>query len=421
MKNKLLPLYITNFLLVFDDNLLKSLICFISISWVSAEYKSIVMSLATGFLVLPFILFSPYSGFLSKTLNKQKFVVILKIAEILTAMIAIVGFWIENIYIAFFAIFLMGLQGTFFSPLKFALVRDIGGEEKSSIGTGTVEMTTFYGVLIGTSVAGLLSDIDVKYRIFWVGFVFLLITFSGLYTALKIKAVEPKPLTIKIMPLNFATYIIRKFKWSKRSVPGLNNVVLGLSLFWLVASLIQLNLYIHCRDFLQISSTQTGIILALVAVSIGTGSFLSGLVAKDKVEMGLIPLGGTGFIISIFAIYFFNPKGIAFIILIMCAALTAGFFKTPLNAWMQVKVKGRRLGDAVAYNNMMNFVFILFSAAIFGFVPESPVKSRIVFLIVGILSVFMIVLLTLKTKGVAESVKRLLKINTNGQKGQNIT
>ena len=416
MKNKLLPLYITNFLLVFDDNLLKSLICFLSIAWVPVAYKSIVMSLATGFLVLPFILFSPYSGFLSKTLIKQKFVIILKIAEILTAIIAILGFWIENIYIAFFAIFLMGLQGTFFSPLKFALVRDIGGEEKSSIGTGTVEMTTFYGVLIGTSIAGLVADIDIKYRILWVGFVFLLISFSGLLSAMRIKAVEPKPLTIKIKPLNFITFIIRKYKWSDRNVKGLNNVVLGLSLFWLVASLIQLNLYIHCRDFLKISSTQTGIILALVAVSIGTGSFLSGLVAKDKVEMGLIPLGGTLFFLSIFAIYFFNPTGIAFIILIMLAAMTAGFFKTPLNAWMQVNVKGRRLGDAIAYNNMMNFIFILFSAAIFGFVPEGSDKSRTVFLIVGILSVFMILLLTIKTKGVSESVKRLLKLSINEEK-----
>ncbi len=413
MKNKLLPLYITNFLLVFDDNLLKSLICFISIFWVSAAYKSIVMSLATGFLVLPFILFSPYSGFLSKTLNKQKFVIYLKIAEILTAMIAIVGFWVENIYIVFFAIFLMGLQGTFFSPLKFALVRDIGGEEKSSIGTGTVEMTTFYGVLIGTSVAGLLSDINVRYRIIWVGCVFMFITISGLYTAMKIKADEPKPLTIRKIPLNFITFIIRKYKWSNRSVKGLNNVVLGLSLFWLVASLIQMNLYIHCSDYLKLSPTQTVIVLALVAVSIGTGSFLSGLIAKDKVEMGLIPLGGTGFVMSILAIYFFNPTGIAFIILIMLAALTAGFFKTPLNAWMQVNVKGRRLGDAVAYNNMMNFVFILFSAAIFGLVPESPDKSRIVFMIIGIMSVFMILLLTMKTEGVAESFKRLLKIDTN--------
>ncbi|OQA01270.1 MAG: Lysophospholipid transporter LplT [Bacteroidetes bacterium ADurb.Bin408] len=409
MKNKLLPLYLTNFLLVFDDNLLKSLICFISVYWVPDAYKSVVMSLATGFLVLPFILFSPYAGYLSKKLNKRQFVVYLKTAEILTTLIAITGFWTENIYLVFLGIFLIGLQGTFFSPLKFALVRDIGGEEKSSIGTGTVEMTTFYGVLIGTAAAGLLTDIDLRYRMLWIGAAFIMVSVSGLITALQIRASEPKALTLHIAPLNFINYIIRKYKWANNHVKGLNNIVLGLSLFWLVASLIQLNLYVHCIDYLGISSTKTGVILALVAIAIGTGSFVSGLIAKEHVEVGLIPLGGTLFIGSIMAIFIFNPKGIAFVALIMLAALTAGLFKTPMNAWMQVHVKGRKLGDAVAYNNLINFIFILISAGIFG-ITESLYGSRAVFLVVGLLSVLMIVLLTINTKGIKESIHRLLKI-----------
>lgn len=367
------------------------------------------MSLATGFLVLPFILFSPYAGYLSKKMNKRQFVVYLKMAEIATTFIAIAGFWFENIYFVFTGIFLMGLQGTFFSPLKFALVRDIGGEEKSSIGTGTVEMTTFYGVLIGTAAAGFITDIDVRYRILWIGAAFIMVSVSGLLTALQIRAVEPKALSLHIAPMNFITYIIRKYKWANNHVKGLNNIVLGLSLFWLVASLIQLNLYVHCIDYLGISSTQTGVILALVAIAIGTGSFISGLIARKNVEVGLIPLGGTLFIISIMAIFIFNPKGVAFVVLIMLAAITAGLFKTPMNAWMQVHVKGRKLGDAVAYNNLINFIFILISAGIFG-ITESMFGSRAVFLVVGLLSVLMIILLSFNTRGIKESVHRLLKI-----------
>ena len=407
-KNKLLPLYLTNFLGVFDDNLLKNLISFISIYWVAKGHESIIIMLATGFMVIPFILFSPFLGFISKKLSKQKVVIFLKVVEIFIMTLAMFGFWIENIYVVLTAMFLMGLHSTFFSPAKFALVRDIGGEEKSSIGTGTVEMTTFFGVLLGTFCAGFLSDIK-EDRLLWFAGTFLLVTLSGLFSALRIKANEPKALTVKIMPLNFVKFIIRKYKWSDRNVPGLNNVVLGLSLFWLVASLIQMNLLIHCPITMGLSKTQTGIIMALVAISIGAGSFLSGWVAKDKVEMGMIPLGGTGFILSLFAIYIFEPTGIYFTILIMFAALMAGFFKTPLNAWMQVHVKGRKLGDAIAYNNMINFIFILFSALIFG-LAESLSNSVFVFLIIAILSLFMIVLLSVNTKDVFESLKRILKL-----------
>ena len=405
-RGSLLPLYLTNFLGVFDDNLLKNLICFISIYWVSRGNESIIIMLATGFLVLPFILFSPYAGFLSKTFSKQKLVVYLKLAEIFIMLTGILGFWLENIYIVMVAMFLMGFQSTIFSPAKFSLIRDIGGEEKSSIGTGTIEMTTFLGVLIGTFAAGILSDIH-KHRILWIGAVFMFMSLSGFICGLQIKALEPKPLTIRLKPLNFLNFIIRKYKWSNKNVPGLNNIVFGLSMFWLIGSLIQMNLLVHCPLTLGLSNTQTGIIMALVAISVGIGSLVSGIVAKKRVETGIIPIGGTGFILCIFSIYVFNPGGMVFTIFIMLAAFMAGFFKTPMNAWMQVNVKGRKLGDAVAYNNLLNFIFILFSAGIFGLV-ETLFNSRIVFLIVGILSLIMILFLSFQIKDVKESFKRVL-------------
>lgn len=403
-KHSLLPLYFTNFLGVFDDNLLKSLISFISIYWVAEGNESLIIMMATGFMVLPFILFSPYSGFLSKTLQKQRMVVWLKVAEIFIMMIAITGFWFENIFVVLTAMFLMGLQSTFFSPSKFALVRDIGGEEKSSVGTGTVEMTTFFGVLLGTFAAGILSDLEI-YRLLFIGLCFLFITLAGLWAALRIKAEEPPPLSIRIKPLNFISFIIRKYRWAKVSAPGLNMVVLGLSLFWMVASLIQMNLLIHCPITLGFTNTETGIIMALVAVSIGLGSYVSGLVSGKRVELGLVPVGGLAFIATIIIIYVLNPGGYIFVLLIMLAAFTAGFFKTPLNAWMQVHVKGRKLGDAIAYNNMINFIFILFSALMFRSV-ESMWGTLSVFLAVSVLSLVMILVLSLGLNGVGESLTR---------------
>lgn len=403
---RLLPLYLTNFLGVLDDNLLKSLISLIAVSWIAKGNESIIIMLAASFMVIPFIIFSPLAGFLSKTLNKRRTVVLLKVAEIFIMSIAGFGFFLENIYIVMFAMFLMGLQSTFFSPMKFALVRDIGGVEKSSVGTGAVEMTTFFGVLIGTFIAGLISDIE-SHMLLWMTAAFTFITALGLMNALLIKAVEPKPLTIKIKPLNFLLYLRRKYIWSKRITPGLNDVVFGLSMFWLVASLIQLNLFVHCPVTMQMSGTETGITLALVAVAIGLGSYLSGIVAKDRVESGLILLGGIGFISTISAIYIFDPRGITFTLLIMASAFFAGFFKTPLNAWMQVYVKGRKLGDAVAYNNLVNFIFILISALIFGF-SETVFDTRTIFLIVAVLSAGMVIHLTLTIRNMKESLKRML-------------
>lgn len=403
--SNLFPLYATNFFGVLDDNLLKSLISLVAVYWLADGNESIVIMLAAAFMVLPFIFFSPYAGFLSKTLNKRKTVIMLKTAEIAIMVLATTGFWLENIYVVMMAMFLMGMQSTFFSPMKFALIRDIGGVEKSSIGTGAIEMTTFFGVLAGTFVAGVLSDLHSE-RMIWICASFLIITLLGLTNAILIRAKEEKPLTITIKPLNFIAYIRRKFLWSRSYAPGLNDVVIGLSMFWLVASLIQLNLFLHCPKTLGMSGTETGITLAIVAVAIGLGSYLSGAAAGKHVESGFIPIGGIGFILSLLAIYFFNPNGIIFQVLIMIAAFTGGFLKTPLNAWMQVHVKGRKLGDAIAYNNLINFVFILISSGIFGF-TETYFGTRTVFLVVAVLSVLMILHLILSMKGMKESLIRL--------------
>lgn len=384
----LLPLYFTNFLGVFNDNLLKSLISLISIYWVSDGNESIIIMLATAFMVIPFIVFAPFSGYLAKTLKKRKFVVILKTAELIICLISVLGFYFQSIYVVLFAMFLMGLQSTFFSPMKFALVRDIGGEAKSSVGTGTVEMTTFLGVLLGTFLAGILTDLQ-TFKLIFISVSFFSISILGLLNALMIKADEPKGLTLNIIPFNFLTFLIRRIKWSTKNASGLNFVVLGLSLFWMLGSLLQLNLFIHLPITLGVSAFKTGIVLATVAVSIGLGSFISGTIAKERIALELIPIGGSVFTLLMFLIYFLNPKFELFFVLIVIAAFFAGLFKTPLNAWMQVNVKGRQLGDAIAYNNLANFIFILISAGLFAFI-ETNFGSITVFLVSGVITILMI-------------------------------
>jgi len=387
----LIPLYLTNSFVVFNDNLLKGLISLIAVYWVLAGNESIVIMAATAFMVLPFIIFAPFAGYLSKVLIKRNFVIKLKLLELTICIVAIVGFYLSNIYIVLVAMFMLGLQSNFFSPMKFALVRDIGGEENSSIGTGTLEMTTFFGVLVGTFFAGFITDIN-KYRLEWIAIVLLLACCIGLVTAILVKAKEPKPLKLKIIPMNFMLFLIRRIKWSRRNAPGLNTVVVGLSFFWMIGSLLQMNLFVHLPITMGLSAFKTGIILASVAVSIGLGSVVSGLIAKKRIAIELIPIGGSLFILTNLLIFILNPEETIFFILISLAAFLSGIFKTPLNAWMQVYVKGRQLGDAIAYNNLMNFIFILVSAGIFALV-ERFFGSIYVFLVVAVISIIMILFL----------------------------
>ena len=403
------PLFSSNFLGVLNDNLLKNLICFISIYWFPLEYKSIIISLATGFMVLPYIFFSPFSGFLSKTFYKQKIVLYAKFAEIPIMTMAFTGFWIENIYVVMTAMFLMGFQSAMYSPAKFGLITDIGGEESISFGTGFIEALTFMGVLFGFFFAGVISDVK-EDRLIIIAIAFAFVSFSGFISSTFIKATESKPLKQGKLPLNSYTFFRRSHKWSKYNVPGLNNAVFGLSAFWLIGSLIQLNMFAHCPQTLKMTNTQTGIVMALVAISIGFGTWLSGVLSRKNVELGLIPIGGVGLALFDTTIFVLNPNGTVFTILIMLAAFSAGIMKTPINAWMQKNVKGRKIGDTIAYNNLINFVFILVSAGIFGIV-ETMFGTRVVFAVIAVFAWFLVYFLSNNLVGVKESFKRVLRLN----------
>jgi len=76
-------------------------------------------------------------------------------------------------------------------------------------------------------------------------------------------------------------------------------------------------------------------------------------------------LGSIGLGISMFLIAFLNPEKNLFMILIFIGAFFAGFFKIPLNSYIQANVQGRKLGDILGYLNVMVFVFILLSAGIY--------------------------------------------------------
>ena len=75
-------------------------------------------------------------------------------------------------------------------------------------------------------------------------------------------------------------------------------------------------------------------------------------------------------------------------------AFSCGVFKIPLNSWIQTNVKGRMLGDILAYENISEFAFILLSSAIFFLFG-----LREIFLVLFVITLFITVVLFFKIPG----------------------
>ncbi|WP_294142752.1 MFS transporter [uncultured Sanguibacteroides sp.] len=402
-KNKnWLSLFITNYLGVLNDNFLKTLACFICIAWVGKEYESMIVTLASAALVIPYLLFSPLAGRLAKIYKKRKIVVWAKFAELWIMVVAGIGLLTTSTSVVLIAILLMGLQSALFSPSKYGLIRDIGGEEGISFGSGAMEMFAFVGILSGTLLAAFLSE---SVSILGLCGLLFLVALLGWIGSLTIRARESEPLKESHETLNPVKFV-RDMYIRAKDFKGLNLIIIGLAVFWFIGSMIQMTLIVYCRGELGMSDSETGMVMSLAAVGIGAGCYLAGVFSHREVELGLVPWGGIMTGIAFAIIFLFNLQGIAFALLVFLAAFCSGMYKVPLDAWIQANVKGRELGDMLAYSNLITFLFMLFASGCFG-TMEMLWDTKYIFLFLAILTFFMTFVLYKRVKEVRERFKSL--------------
>ncbi|HBS87896.1 MAG: hypothetical protein A2W91_10730 [Bacteroidetes bacterium GWF2_38_335] len=405
MLGKWFPLLSLNFFGILNDSFLKKLFAFVSIYWIAGkendgDLMNFYLGLSGFLFVLPYIVFSPFAGKLSRQYLKRKIVIWAKIAEFPVAVIGGMGFLMNSVYLVLLTIFLMGIISCLFSPAKYGLIRDIGGKEGISFGSGAFEMVAFLGNLSGAVLAGIVADVSGHQDYFIIGLV-ILIAFNGWYSAINIKAVESE--TEKNNESTLKSFV-GSIKWSK-NIPGLLNVILCLGLFWLSVSMVDMVIAVHGPNVLNISKTETGYIIAGVAVCVAAGSLAAGLLSGKKVRLSLVPIGAIGFSIPFTMIYFLNPAVELFTLLLLIAAFFAGIYMVPLNAFIQDRVEGRKLGDILAFNNFSIFSFVLTSAVIFMVIENSVM----VFLAIAAVSWIMIALSIILHPGIIKLFIKLFR------------
>ena len=363
--NSFLPLYVTNFFGTLNDNFLKTLASFTVIGWLSDErVKSLAMGVTAGALVLPYILCSPLADRLTAVLEKRRIVRFAKWAELPIMAVAIAGFAMKSPWLVIGAILLMGLQSSLYSPAKYALVRDIGGEARISTGMGGMEGVSFLGVLMGTVVGAVVADragMETKY--------ILLVAFAtlGLLASYTIHAKEE--LNRSLHAINPVRYIARAYRMAGR-YDGLNAVIFTLSVFWWGAAMLQMGLLVYgkAEAGLNLSDTGTGVLLCGAAVGIVTGQIVAGFVDRRRFLLGATLLTGWIAAALLGVLYFAALSPRWFGVALGLLAFDLGFFKLPLDAEIQKVVKGPKLNTMLAYFNQVSFLFMLAASGCYALV-----------------------------------------------------
>ena len=374
---KFLPLYLTNVLGVMNDNMLKTLVCFIAAGWVADEYKTFVVNFTAGALVLPYLLFSPLAGKLHHFFKKTRIVKIAKMLELPIMAVAVLGFEFQNLTLALSAVTLMGLQSALFSPSKYGLIKDIGGEDGISQGMGGMEAFSFLGMLTGTVLGSVMSESvskEIQYA------VLISVAVLGLVSSFFIKANEEYQAEVSSAnPIRF----LRETNAMVSKHEGLKHIIYLLCFFWWLSASIQTLLILHCDSALSMSPFQTGIVLALMAIGIALGCFICGNLDKKRFMLGYVPQFGFVIAALLVAIFIFDFGQNAFTVSIVLIAVLCGLFKIPMDAEIQKRAKKEELNVFLAYFNLLSFIFIFF-ASLTNILITSFLPTKYVFLFDGV-------------------------------------
>jgi len=403
-------LFVTNFLGVFNDNFLKNSIIFISVTWSLPTWlsQSQLISLVASCLVVPYLIFSPIGGSLAVKYSKLKVLRLLKLIEVPVMLLACVAFYKQWVLLAVLSVFALGTQSCLYSPSKYSLIRDIGGEDGVSYGSGMFETMAFMGILIGTFIASLISD---HYSLLLFASIGIGVAFLGFYFAKKIRAEELPVEMTGSSTINPYKFVKSNYKFADR-FKLVNSAVFGTSAFWLIANMVQMNIIVHCKGYYHISNSLTGVVMACAAIGIALGTGITGKIMGTRVLKGLIIPALIGIITILLVIVFIPLSFTAFIAMIILFAFTAGMFQVPCMALMQQADLGRKRGDTVAYLNMMNFVFILIGTLVFSVTTAlTDENSFAVFGVMVVLCLFILIYFLVRYPDFRNETAVLLKRN----------
>ena len=377
---RLLPLFVTQFLGAFNDNLFKFALTLILVygGLISEDATDLLVNVAAGLLILPFFLFSATAGTLADLYEKSRLIRYVKLGEIAVAVFAVVALSVQNVTALLAVVFLLGVQSTFFGPLKFAILPQHLHNTELVGGNAMVEMGTLVAILLGTIAGGIIGGASAGGGA--VGGVSALlaalvvgVAVTGYLSSLGIpRAPSALQQAVSWNPVT-ATWGLIQLAAEKKAV---FQSVLGVSWFWLIGSIYLAQIANMTRLHLAGDSGVVTLILAFFTISIAVGSLLCEKLSGRRVEIGLVPLGAAG--ISVFGIdafwaigqiegeglrtaaEFLRGEGTPRLLVDLgLMGLFAGMFVVPLQANIQSRTPDDRRARVIAANNVLNAVFMV--------------------------------------------------------------
>jgi MFS family permease len=373
---RFLPLFVTQLLGAFNDNLFKNaMVLFVVYQVYQSEHAGAQFSaIASAVFILPFFILSAISGQLADMRDKARIIRIVKACEIGIMLVGATGLMLAwqgimvktaAVPLMMIALFGMGVHSTFFGPIKYAIIPQHLHKSEVLAGTGLVEAGTYIAILAGTIIAGWIP-------IEWAAAGVMLTAFVGYLTG---RQVPPAPPQGAVEPLDFH-FIRASIKLVKRTAHDRRVflAIMAISFFWTVGTVLFIQFPPLAKHVLYASKEVASLFLVIFSVGVAIGSMSVNWLLKGTVSARYSPI--SVFVMGLFVVAFVvvchlwpklaegtlldtgrflaMPLAVPLLLSLLGIAVAGGMFVVPLYAFLTTFVDKTLTSRTIAANNIVN-------------------------------------------------------------------
>jgi MFS family permease len=366
---RFLPLFITQLIGAFCDNVFKNAFVLLSTFGLASANgwdPTRTVFMIGGLFILPFVLVSGWAGYVSDIWPRHTFVRALKTFEAFVMLAAAAALHADSFYGMWAIIVCLGLISALFGPLKYGLLpvylkvnELVGGNAWFEAGSFIAIVT---GTLVGTRAAfGAAGRDEVGVLLIVLGLVGCVSTyFMPRAPAAAAPALSPwDPRTLWRSSVEVVGTI--------RRIPTLWQTVLGISWFWCLGAVLLSFLPNYVKNSLHGDARGVTNFLLMFAIGIGAGSFLGLFLSGGRIRANHVPPAGiamSGFLLLWVLADAFAGRhlGACLVVITSGIGMAGGVYSVPLYAIMQHRSPVDKRGRVISANNIMNAAFIVAGA-----------------------------------------------------------
>ena len=407
-----MPLFLTQFLGAFNDNLFKSALVTLITFDLAAKYglnAPVLITVVAGLFILPFFIFSSLAGQISDKYEKSRLIRIIKLVEIILMVLTAAAFHYVQLWWLIALLFLMGAQSTFFGPLKYSVLPQLLREDELVAGNGLVNAGTNVAILTGTLCGGLFIMSPLGRYYISAGIVG--VAAAGYIASRFIPVLPASSPELKIDRNLFRS------TWQLITYPVPNRPVfmsiIGISWFWFLGSVFLAQFPSFAKDIVGGDEQVSTLFLVVFTVGIGFGATFCNKLLGGRVSGKYVP--GSLIAISVFIVmlYLVSPSQAAggalsgvgaflssgrswlIILSMFLIAASGGLYSIPMYAMMQNLTPETHMARTIASLNIIDSLGMVIAAALMSAMIAAGMSINGVFLSMAFINLLMLPL-TLK-------------------------